>query len=136
MNRISDNVPLANDDVFLMNTLTDAQLLVAPENPDAVLARIASPSTGWISATVTEKGYCLRGSGELDVTHPDIAHDPRHAKLTPRIALSHQTGFPNWRPRCAPRSRCAPNGQLAFLFDPGVTPRSVPTRFPIRSVMR
>ena len=26
---------------------------------------------------------------------PDVADDPRHMRLTPRIALSHQTGFPN-----------------------------------------
>lgn len=28
---------------------------------------------------------------------PDIAKDPRHKKLTTRLILSHQTGFPNWR---------------------------------------
>lgn len=28
---------------------------------------------------------------------PDVANDPRHKKLTTRIILSHQTGFPNWR---------------------------------------
>jgi CubicO group peptidase (beta-lactamase class C family) len=28
---------------------------------------------------------------------PDIIDDPRHALLTPRIALQHRTGFPNWR---------------------------------------
>src|SRR5476651_2544522 len=28
---------------------------------------------------------------------PDLAADPRSQKLTPRIVLSHQTGFPNWR---------------------------------------
>ena len=42
----------------------------------------------------------------------DIAHDPRHHLLTPRIALSHQTGFPNWRTEAA-------NGRLAFTVDPG-----------------
>jgi CubicO group peptidase (beta-lactamase class C family) len=50
---------------------------------------------------------------------PDIAADPRRLELTPRIALSHQTGFPNWRPRCDPRSRCAPNSALTFGFEPG-----------------
>ena len=39
---------------------------------------------------------------------PDVAADPRHERLTPRIALSHQTGFPNWR-----------TGRLAFGFTPG-----------------
>jgi CubicO group peptidase (beta-lactamase class C family) len=28
---------------------------------------------------------------------PDIAGDVRHKTLTPRIALNHTTGFPNWR---------------------------------------
>jgi CubicO group peptidase (beta-lactamase class C family) len=43
---------------------------------------------------------------------PDVAGDPRHLKLTPRLALSHQTGFPNWR-------RMNAGGRLAFLTDPG-----------------
>jgi CubicO group peptidase (beta-lactamase class C family) len=30
-------------------------------------------------------------------TDPDIAGDDRRTLLTPRLALSHQTGFPNWR---------------------------------------
>ncbi|WP_051207845.1 serine hydrolase domain-containing protein [Saccharospirillum impatiens] len=40
---------------------------------------------------------------------PDVEDDPRHLQLTARLALSHQTGFPNWRG----------NNELAFLFDPG-----------------
>jgi CubicO group peptidase (beta-lactamase class C family) len=43
---------------------------------------------------------------------PDVAGDPRHSKLTPRLALSHQTGFPNWR-------RMNQGGRLAFLVEPG-----------------
>jgi CubicO group peptidase (beta-lactamase class C family) len=30
-------------------------------------------------------------------TDPDVAADPRHARFTPRLALSHQLGFTNWR---------------------------------------
>jgi CubicO group peptidase (beta-lactamase class C family) len=41
---------------------------------------------------------------------PDVAADPRHRALTPRMALSHRTGFPNWRPSNAP---------LRFTFEPG-----------------
>ena len=33
---------------------------------------------------------------------PDLAADPRHRLLTPRMALSHRIGFPNWRPRGGP----------------------------------
>lgn len=43
---------------------------------------------------------------------PDIAKDPRHKKLTTRIILSHQTGFPNWRWQKA-------DHKLSFEFDPG-----------------
>ena len=43
---------------------------------------------------------------------PDIATDPRRERLTARLALNHQSGFPNWRPDSA-------GGRLAFLFDPG-----------------
>lgn len=41
-------------------------------------------------------------------TDPDIAKDPRRNRLTPRLALSHETGFPNWR-----------EGTLRFERDPG-----------------
>ena len=43
-------------------------------------------------------------------TDPDIATDPRREGLTARIALAHQTGFPNWR---------GEGGRLAFRSDPG-----------------
>ncbi len=43
---------------------------------------------------------------------PDIAADARHRQLTLRIALSHQSGLPNWRGR-------SPGGKLSFDFAPG-----------------
>ncbi|RIY02859.1 mannitol dehydrogenase family protein [Aureimonas flava] len=50
--------------------------LVAPEDPEAVLALMAAPTTRIVSLTVTEKGYChLPATGELDRDHPDIVHD-------------------------------------------------------------
>ena len=51
------------------------EVLVAPESPSAVLERMASPTTYIVSATITEKGYCLSKEGGLDFSHPDIAHD-------------------------------------------------------------
>jgi CubicO group peptidase (beta-lactamase class C family) len=42
---------------------------------------------------------------------PDIASDPRHERLTLRLALSHRTGFPNWRSQ--------DGGRLRFKADPG-----------------
>ena len=60
----------------------------------------------------------LASSGKLSLdepmarywTDPDIATDPRRDRLTARIALAHQTGFPNWRPE---------GGRLTFTSDPG-----------------
>lgn len=51
------------------------ETLVASENPDAVFARLAAPTTKVVTMTVTEKGYCLGGDGKLDLSNTDIAHD-------------------------------------------------------------
>lgn len=51
------------------------ELLVARESSSAVLARLVAPTTKLITATITEKGYCLRPDGGLDTTHADIQHD-------------------------------------------------------------
>ena len=40
---------------------------------------------------------------------PDVAEDPRLSELTARLALSHQSGFPNWRG----------SDGLYFMFEPG-----------------
>ena len=42
---------------------------------------------------------------------PDIQDDPRSKLLTPRLCLSHQTGFPNWRGKTG--------GVLKIQWDPG-----------------
>jgi fructuronate reductase len=51
------------------------EVLTAPATPDAVFARLVSSDVRIVTSTVTEKGYCLTPSGDLDVDHPDIAHD-------------------------------------------------------------
>lgn len=51
-------------------------MLVAPEDPEAVLSRMADPLVRIVSLTVTEKGYCHEPStGRLNMDHPDIRHD-------------------------------------------------------------
>lgn len=60
-------------------------VLVAPENPEAVLAAMADPGVKIVSLTVTEKGYChLPATGRLNTAHPDIQADI--ATLLPRSA--------------------------------------------------
>lgn len=54
-------------------------VLVAPENPEAVLAAMAAPGVRIVSLTVTEKGYCHEpATGRLNPVHPDIAQDLTH----------------------------------------------------------
>jgi CubicO group peptidase (beta-lactamase class C family) len=42
---------------------------------------------------------------------PDLKDNPWNKLLTPRLCLSHQTGFPNWRYQT--------NGALKFQWEPG-----------------
>lgn len=51
-------------------------VLVAPENPQAVLEAIAAPATRIVSLTVTEKGYHHDpATGALKPGDPDLVHD-------------------------------------------------------------
>lgn len=47
---------------------------------------------------------------------PDVAADPRHAKLTTRHVLTHRTGFANWR-------SMEESKKLTFHFEPGAETR-------------
>ena len=49
-------------------------VLVAQENPQAVIDVIAHNNTQLVTTTITEKGYCL-SSGKLDRDHPGIKLD-------------------------------------------------------------
>jgi fructuronate reductase len=61
-------------------------VLVAPENPQALIEAMCLPSVKIVSLTVTEKGYCHDpATGELNDQHPDILHDLSHPD-TPRSA--------------------------------------------------
>ncbi len=52
------------------------RVLVAPENPAALIAAMSSPSVKIVTLTVTEKGYCHDpATGSLNEHHPDIVHD-------------------------------------------------------------
>jgi fructuronate reductase len=53
-----------------------ADVLVAPEDPAAVVSALADPRVKIITLTITEKGYCLSpATGALDLAHPEIAAD-------------------------------------------------------------
>ncbi len=64
-----------------------AEVLVAPEDPEAVVAAMANPDVKIVSLTVTEKGYCHEpATGALRFDHPDIQHDLQNLHA-PRSAV-------------------------------------------------
>lgn len=85
----------------------------APKNTLFNIASQTKPVTAMLTVKLVQMGLW-----DLDepLAHywidPDIANDPYLGKLTTRIVLSHQTGFPNWR---------TDNGgtKLRFNFKPG-----------------
>jgi fructuronate reductase len=51
-------------------------VLVAPEDPQALLEVLTDPAVAIVTLTVTEKGYCYDpATTTLDEKHPDIVHD-------------------------------------------------------------
>jgi mannitol 2-dehydrogenase len=63
--------------------------LYAPDDPEAVLEKMADPGTRIVSLTITEGGYYInQGTGEFDATHPDIVHDLAHPH-TPRCSFGY-----------------------------------------------
>ncbi|HEX8165951.1 MAG TPA: mannitol dehydrogenase family protein [Beijerinckiaceae bacterium] len=62
------------------------RLVVAPSDPEALLAAMSDPAVRIVSLTVTEKGYCHDpATGALREDHPDIAADLK-TPLSPRSA--------------------------------------------------
>ena len=107
-------------------------VLVAPEDPQAVLNVMAAPTTQIVSLTVTEKGYCHEpATGRLNRDHPDIAHDLGHALprsapgfLVRALQVRRDAGLPPFTVLCC--DNLPENGRvvrgvvldLARLIDP------------------
>src|SRR5919197_4226731 len=52
------------------------EVLLAPENPEAVLEKMAASDCRIVSLTITEGGYYVnQGTGEFDADHRDILRD-------------------------------------------------------------
>ena len=56
------------------------EVLFAVEQQALVLQRLAAAQTRLVTITVTEKGYCLTGDGNLDLAHADIRHDVQNPR--------------------------------------------------------
>ena len=83
-------------------------LLVALEDPGAVLAALADPRIRIVTLTITEKAYLRAADGALDANHPDIAHDlanpgsPKtaHGFLAEALARRRAAGTPPFTVLC------------------------------------
>jgi len=85
----------------------------APYNTIFNVASLTKPVTAMIALKLVSLGkWNLDEPIYKYWTDPDIANDPRNTKLTTRLILSHQTGFPNWR-------WTNNDKKLNFQFDPG-----------------
>ena len=63
---------LGDPTVQVIGSIRD--VLTAPEDPDAVVARIADPAVAVVTLTVTEKGYRATGAG-LNLDDQEIQAD-------------------------------------------------------------
>ena len=83
--------------------------VLAPLNTIFGVASLTKPITALLALLLVNAGQW-----DLDEplsnywVDPDVKDDPKLRKVTARLVLSHQTGFPNWR-----------HGKLAFEFEPG-----------------
>ena len=60
--------------------------LLAPDDPEAVVERMADPAVRIVSLTVTEGGYNVTADGAFDATAPEIVADLR-AEAAPRTSF-------------------------------------------------
>jgi fructuronate reductase len=68
-----------------------SRVLVARENPEALLDALSDPRTRIVTLTITEKGYTANlAAGELQADHPDVLHDLEKL-ASPRSALGFIT---------------------------------------------
>src|SRR5689334_23952558 len=51
------------------------EYLLAPDDPAAVVERMADPAVRIVSLTITEGGYNIIADGEFDAADPDIVAD-------------------------------------------------------------
>ncbi len=85
----------------------------APYNTIFNVASLTKPVTAVVALKLVSAGkWSLDEPLDTYWTDPDIAKDPRTHKLTTRLILSHQSGFPNWRWMNA-------DHKLRFQFEPG-----------------
>ncbi|MGB9278051.1 MAG: mannitol dehydrogenase family protein [Terrimicrobiaceae bacterium] len=64
---------LAGDTARVIGSIVNFSF--APDDSQKVIEQMASPATRILSLTITEGGYYIRSTGELDAQHPDLQRD-------------------------------------------------------------
>ena len=115
-----NNVPALGLGIIENGTLTKIEVYgtldkqtIAPHNTIFKVASLTKPIVALTTLKLIDKG--LLDLDEPLSTYwidPDIKTDKRYKKLTPRLILTHQTGFPNWR-------YLTESNVLSFQFEPG-----------------
>jgi len=77
------------NEVSVIGAIRD--FLFAPDDPQAVIEKLANPEVRIVSLTITEGGYNVDdSSGAFNVQHPDIQHDLKYP-LAPRSVFGFLT---------------------------------------------
>jgi len=72
---------------------------------------LSKPVVAWIALRLIEEDVLDLDQPLVELASwPDAEGDPRYRRITPRMVLSHTSGFPNFR---------APGQALAPLYEPG-----------------
>lgn len=116
----NNNVPALGIGIIENGKLTKVEVYgtldkqtTAPYNTIFKVASLTKPIFALTTLKLIDKGLL-----DLDEPlykywiDPDIKNDKRNKKLTPKLILTHQTGFPNWR-------YMTESNKLTFQFDPG-----------------
>jgi CubicO group peptidase (beta-lactamase class C family) len=113
---LKDNgIPAAGVGIIREGQLRQVKVYGGPYDTVFNVASLTKPVVAMLTLTLVSQG-----KWDLDEplakywTDPDVAGDPRAAKLTTRHVLAHQTGFKNWR-------RLEESKKLTFHFDPGTS---------------
>lgn len=115
-----NNVPALGIGIIENGELTKVEVYgtldkqtTAPYNSIFKVASLTKPIVALTTLKLMDKGLL-----DLDEPlykywiDPDIKNDMRYKKLTPKIILTHRTGFPNWR-------YLTESNKLTFQFEPG-----------------
>ncbi len=108
---------------FIKNGVLTSTEYYGEQSPNIPISASTMFNVASSTKAVTAEVFLrLAAKGEVSLDEPisdyyvyaDIVDDPRHKLLTPRIILTHRTGFKNWPYEYD-------DGKLAFENDPGKT---------------